>query len=580
MRTYSIDDGAESVLASARRHGLKVLHGVWLSNKPDKNRRQIATTAALAKEYADVISAVIVGNEVLLRGEMSATDLMAAIREVKAQVAKPVTYADVWEYWLRYADVRNAVDFVTIHILPYWEDFPIPASRCGRPRRRDPRSGSRPPFPARTSSSANSAGRARGACASARGLRPGTRRASSAKRWRSPSASTSRSISSRRSISPGSVRSKGRSAAIGAFSTARPAGSNSASAARFPSIRIGLGRRLAGIALAALSFAGAFAAGRGKGFSAYLWPGVAALSFLPAVLFGWTIETVPVESFSVGSWLRSLAFAATAGAAPVVCAMACAAGRAVPAFSSLLGRGGKRPDGLDWALGGTLIALMLVSIEAALGLVFDPRYRDIAFAPLTAAALPFLVVLVSTPRPAGARATAETVAAAVLALSGGYILFNEGFANWQSVWFCAGLFGLAFILASGAGRAKLRMRTPAASADRSALCSTTPKARRRQRDGNEHQRRPHEIEQGGDQRGAAEHLMIEEHDGQPKRPAQPGIEPGLAGERHGAVLDREVAQIEGLPHGQEADHQQPVQLACGRPEQRTGLVDGGHADAS
>jgi glucan 1,3-beta-glucosidase len=98
-------------------------------------------------------------------------------------------------------------------------------------------------------------------------------------------------------------------------------------------------------------------------------------------------------------------------------------------------------------LGGTLIALMLVSIEAALGLVFDPRYRDIAFAPLTAAALPFLVVLVSTPRPAGARAMAETVGAAVLALSGGYVLFNEGFANWQSVWFCAGLFGLAFILA-------------------------------------------------------------------------------------------------------------------------------------
>ena len=27
-------------------------------------------------------------------------------------------------------DVQNAVDFVTIHILPYWEDFPIPASRA------------------------------------------------------------------------------------------------------------------------------------------------------------------------------------------------------------------------------------------------------------------------------------------------------------------------------------------------------------------------------------------------------------------------------------------------------------------
>src|SRR5262249_62043382 len=68
-----------------------------------------------------------VGNEVLLRGEMSAPDLVRIIREVKAQVSMPVTYADVWEFWLRHRDVATAVDFVTIHILPYWEDFPIPA---------------------------------------------------------------------------------------------------------------------------------------------------------------------------------------------------------------------------------------------------------------------------------------------------------------------------------------------------------------------------------------------------------------------------------------------------------------------
>ena len=43
----------------------------------------------------------------------------------------PVTYADVWEFWLRYRDVYEAVDFVTIHILPYWEDFPISGARRG-----------------------------------------------------------------------------------------------------------------------------------------------------------------------------------------------------------------------------------------------------------------------------------------------------------------------------------------------------------------------------------------------------------------------------------------------------------------
>ncbi len=69
----------------------------------------------------------MVGNEVLLRGEMTTADLAATIRSVKAQVAVPVTYADVWEYWLRNREVYDAVDFVTIHILPYWEDFPIRA---------------------------------------------------------------------------------------------------------------------------------------------------------------------------------------------------------------------------------------------------------------------------------------------------------------------------------------------------------------------------------------------------------------------------------------------------------------------
>ena len=81
----------------------------------------------LTKEYPGVITSVVVGNEVLLRGEMTAADLAANIRSVKSQVTIPVTYADVWEFWLRNREVYDAVDFVTIHILPYWEDFPIRA---------------------------------------------------------------------------------------------------------------------------------------------------------------------------------------------------------------------------------------------------------------------------------------------------------------------------------------------------------------------------------------------------------------------------------------------------------------------
>ena len=41
---------------------------------------------------------------------------------------------------------------------------------------------------------------------------------------------------------------------------------------------------------------------------------------------------------------------------------------------------------------------------------------------------------------------AETVAAAVLAVSAVYIAFNESFANWQAVWFCGGLIAFALML--------------------------------------------------------------------------------------------------------------------------------------
>ena len=127
MRTYSIENGLDQVPALAAKVGLKVIQGIWLGSNRLKNLAQISTAVGLAKEYPGVITSLVVGNEVLLRGEMTTSDLAAIIRSVKSQVTVPVTYADVWEYWLRNREVYDAVDFVTIHILPYWEDFPIRA---------------------------------------------------------------------------------------------------------------------------------------------------------------------------------------------------------------------------------------------------------------------------------------------------------------------------------------------------------------------------------------------------------------------------------------------------------------------
>src|SRR6202162_3926398 len=126
IRTYSVDHGLDQIPEIAGRHGMKVMLGLWLSSLPDLSRHQTEIAIALARRFPEVIQSIVVGNEVLLRGEMSAPDLVNTIRAVKAQVTMPGTYAAVWEFWLRYREIATAVDFITIHILPYWEDFPIP----------------------------------------------------------------------------------------------------------------------------------------------------------------------------------------------------------------------------------------------------------------------------------------------------------------------------------------------------------------------------------------------------------------------------------------------------------------------
>ena len=442
VRTYSIENGQDQIAAVAERHGMKVLQGIWLSNKPERNRRQIASAVALGKKFPDVISAVVVGNEVLLRGDLSAVDLEAAIHEVKANVSMPVTYADVWEFWERYADLRNAVDFVTIHILPYWEDFPLPASLAA--------------------AHVDAIRKQVAAAMPGKEIMIGEFGWPSEGRMREgavPSPSNqARVITETLTLAQ---RENFRVNVIEAFdqpwkrqlegatggywgifdrASGAPKFSFDGIVSDHPYWPL---QAAAGIALAALTFAAAWIAARDKKAPPQLWHLVVATAFVPCVLFGWTLERLPIDSFDAGGWLRTLTFALTAAAAPIAGAAACTSGRGPPSFSAILSRCGAARERLDIALGVILIALTLLSVQTALGLVFDPRYCDIPFAPQSGAVIPFLVLMMATPRQPGSRAAAETLAAAVVALSAVYIAFDESFANWQAIWLAAGLIGLA-----------------------------------------------------------------------------------------------------------------------------------------
>jgi glucan 1,3-beta-glucosidase len=438
VRTYSIENGLDQVPALAAKAGLKVIQGIWLGSNRLKNLVQISTGVALTKQYPEVITALVVGNEVLLRGEMTTSDLAGIIRSVKAQVTVPVTYADVWEYWLRNREIYDAVDFVTIHILPYWEDFPIRA-RFAAAHVNSIRQRMAVAFPGKEilvgETGWPSAGRMRA------GALPS--RANQA-RVVSEILTLAKQENFRVNLieaydQPWKRELEGTVGGYWGFIDAAkralkyPPGE---AISNFPHGKWQMGT---GMLLSVLVFAAAALTLRRRPWTPRLsaWVAVAISATTAGSLLGIALDKMLYESYGGAGWLQWGALLAAGAASPLLCANALMAGRALPTFLELFGpRDGGSRSLLTWLLGLALVVTVLIASETALGFVFDPRYRDFPYAALSMAVVPFATLALNRPQE-GLRPIAESVFAGLLAMAAIYTLFNEGPDNWQSLWCCS-----------------------------------------------------------------------------------------------------------------------------------------------
>jgi exo-beta-1,3-glucanase (GH17 family) len=450
IRTYGVNHGTHLVPELAKQAGLKVMLGIWLAPERDRNRKQIDTAIELAQRYPDVVSAVVVGNEVLLRGEMTPADLGATIREVKAAVPVPVTYADVPEFWVRHPDLAQDVDFVTIHLLPYWEDFPTPvAGAVAHAEATRQKIAALLPdkeifigeigWP--------SAGRMRD------GALPS--RVSQARFLHEVMA-----LADREKFGVNLIEAfdqpwkRQREGTVGGYWGLFDA------EGRAPKFAWGQpvsnhpfwpGQALLGVLLVSLIFlaAGRSARGAGEAMTAS-WFGVAVIAGVAGTAIGWAVEAMWVESLGLSGWIVSMAWVAVAALAPIAGAAALMGGQRVPPLHRVMGPPARWPrDRRAVAAGLALAALVVLTIQTAMMLVFDPRYVDFPFAQLIGGLVPFVVL--AWRRPQGSRPVAEKTATLILALSAVYILLNEGLTNWQAVSFCLALGVLALTLVSGRG---------------------------------------------------------------------------------------------------------------------------------
>jgi exo-beta-1,3-glucanase (GH17 family)/glycosyltransferase involved in cell wall biosynthesis len=124
VRTYSVGSTLADVPELAEKHGLNVALGAWLDSHRDKNEEQLQTAIDLANSHQNVVR-VLVGNEVLLRGDLPLAELEKYLDRARDAIGQPVGTAETWDTWLSHPELAQHVDFIGVHLLPYWEGVPV-----------------------------------------------------------------------------------------------------------------------------------------------------------------------------------------------------------------------------------------------------------------------------------------------------------------------------------------------------------------------------------------------------------------------------------------------------------------------
>lgn len=154
IRVYGSGPQSEAVLRviAQEKLPLQVMLGAWLKaevsnpacpwggvypetelqqNRAD-NQAEVDRAIALAKTYPSLVTAISVGNEILVDWtdhKVPVASVIAYVKRVRAAVRTPVTVADNYVPFQQGLDeLVEHLDFITIHSYPIWEQKDIDAA--------------------------------------------------------------------------------------------------------------------------------------------------------------------------------------------------------------------------------------------------------------------------------------------------------------------------------------------------------------------------------------------------------------------------------------------------------------------
>ena len=125
IRTYTVQSTSYLIPEFCQKHGIDCIVGAWIGPDRWQNDAQIERLIHLSNGDNSRIKAVIIGNEVLHRGDCSETQLIEYVRKAKQEIDRPVAVADTWRAWIEHPKIAGEVDICGVQIYPYWEGLPI-----------------------------------------------------------------------------------------------------------------------------------------------------------------------------------------------------------------------------------------------------------------------------------------------------------------------------------------------------------------------------------------------------------------------------------------------------------------------
>jgi len=126
VRTFSCTDGNELIPQTANTKGKKAIVGAWISDDKLRNEKEIEWLIELAK--AGFVDIAAVGNEVLLRGDITEEELLNYIHRVKEALSGldiPVGYVDTYYEYYKRPNLVEASDVILVNCYPFWEGSAI-----------------------------------------------------------------------------------------------------------------------------------------------------------------------------------------------------------------------------------------------------------------------------------------------------------------------------------------------------------------------------------------------------------------------------------------------------------------------